>query len=76
MPFPTPGSLPDPGMESESLASPELARGFFTNVHLGSPVCLYTYIYTYKSIYLYIYIFGSGGVSVAKSCLTLVTHGL
>ena len=32
---PTPGDLPDPGMEPESLASPELAGGFFTAVPPG-----------------------------------------
>ena len=30
--FPTPGDLPDPGIEPESLVSPALANGFFTNV--------------------------------------------
>ena len=30
MPFPTPGDLPDPGMEPWSPASPALAGGFFT----------------------------------------------
>ena len=29
-PCPSPGDLPDPGIESESLTSPELAGGFFT----------------------------------------------
>ena len=28
--FPPPGDLPDPGIESASLASPALAGGFFT----------------------------------------------
>ena len=28
--FPSPGDLPDPGMEPESLMSPALASGFFT----------------------------------------------
>ena len=32
MPFPTPGDLPDPGIEPTSLASPALAGGFFTTV--------------------------------------------
>ena len=31
MPFPTPESLPDPGIEPVSLSSPALAGGFFTN---------------------------------------------
>ena len=30
LPFPTPGDLPDPGMEPESAVSPSLAGGFFT----------------------------------------------
>ena len=61
LPLPTPGGLPDPGMESESLASPKLASGFFTNVPPGKP-----------SLCIYIYLYGGGG-SVAKSCPTLVT---
>ena len=34
MPFPSPGDLPDPGME---LASPALAGGFFTTEPPGKP---------------------------------------
>ena len=30
LPFPTPGDLPDPGIEPMSLVSPELAGRFFT----------------------------------------------
>ncbi|ELR62335.1 hypothetical protein M91_01857, partial [Bos mutus] len=30
LPFPTPGDLPDPGIEPVSLVSPALASGFFT----------------------------------------------
>ena len=30
LPFPTPGDLPDPGIEPTSLVSPALAGGFFT----------------------------------------------
>ena len=30
LPLPTPGDLPDPGIEHESLVSPVLAGGFFT----------------------------------------------
>ena len=33
LPFPSPGDLPDPGIEPTSLASPALAGGFFTIVH-------------------------------------------
>ena len=57
LPLPTPGGLPDPGMESESLASPKLASGFFTNVPPGK-----------ASLCIYIYLYGGGGGSVAKSC--------
>ena len=32
-PFPSPGDLPDPGIEPESPISPALAGGFFTPVH-------------------------------------------
>ena len=35
-PFPTPGDLPHPGIESTSLMSPALAGGFFTLHHLGT----------------------------------------
>ena len=31
LPFPTPGDLPNPGIEPASLATPALAGGFFTN---------------------------------------------
>ena len=31
LPFPSPGALPDPGMEPESPVSPPLAGRFFTN---------------------------------------------
>ena len=34
---PTPGDLPDPGMEPASLVSPALAGGFFTIVPPGKP---------------------------------------
>ena len=34
LPFPTPGDLPDPGVEP---ASPAVAGGFFTTAPLGKP---------------------------------------
>ena len=37
LPFPFPGDLPDPGIESVSLASPTLAGRFFTTVTPGKP---------------------------------------
>ena len=38
LPFPTPGDLPDPGIEPASLASPALAGEFFTTVPPGKPL--------------------------------------
>ena len=35
LPFPTPGDLPDPGIEPVSLLSPTVAGGFFTTVLPG-----------------------------------------
>ena len=37
LPFPSPGDLPDPGMEPMSLASPALAGRFFTTAPPGKP---------------------------------------
>ena len=37
LPFPSPGDLPDPGIEPESLVSPALAGGFFTTEPPGKP---------------------------------------
>ena len=37
LPFPTPGDLPNPGIELTALAPPALADGFFTTCHLGCP---------------------------------------
>ena len=36
LPFPTPGDLPDPGIEHESLESPALAGVFFTTAPIHS----------------------------------------
>ena len=36
LPFPTPGDLPNPAIEPESLTSPALGGGFFTVVPPGS----------------------------------------
>ena len=38
LPFPTPGDLPDSGIEAAYLASPALAGRFFTTVPPGSPI--------------------------------------
>ena len=40
LPFPPPGYLPDPGIESTSLVSPSLAGRFFTTVLSGKPSCV------------------------------------
>ena len=37
MPFSVPEDLPNPGIEPTSLASPELAGGFFTTELPGKP---------------------------------------
>ena len=37
LPLPTPGALPDPGIEPGSLASPALTGGFFTTELPGNP---------------------------------------
>ena len=37
LPFPSPGDLPDPGIEPASLVSPALAGGFFTPAPPGMP---------------------------------------
>ena len=44
LPFPSPGELPDPGIEPESPASPALAGGFFTTKPPGKPVVSYTVV--------------------------------
>ena len=38
LPFPSPGDLPDPGIESVSPASPALAGGSLPLSHQGGPV--------------------------------------
>ena len=43
LPCPPSGDLPDPGIESTSLASPDLADGFFTTEPLGKSGLLSAY---------------------------------
>ena len=38
LPFPSPGNLPDAGIEPASLMSPALAGGFFTTLPPGKPL--------------------------------------
>ena len=40
LPFPTPGDLPDPGIEPMSLVPPALAGGFFTVEPPGKSFCV------------------------------------
>ena len=40
MPLPTPGDLPDPGIETVSLASPALTGGFFTTRATWEALCV------------------------------------
>ena len=40
--FPSPGDLPNPGIEPESPVSPALADGVFTTEPLGKPMAEYT----------------------------------
>ena len=43
LPFPTPGDLPDPGIEHSSLESPAMAGRFLITAHLGSPYIVERY---------------------------------
>ena len=55
LPFPSPGDLPDPGLNLHLLQTPALAEGFLATKgsHLGSPPntlsCLYALVYTLPS---------------------------
>ena len=49
LPFPSPGDLPDPGIEPESFVSPALAGGFITTAPPGKPH-LVMYLYSYMKM--------------------------
>ena len=49
LPFPFPGNLPDPGIESMPPVFPVLAGGFFTTEPLEKP----NNLLSYKSYYFY-----------------------
>jgi len=53
-PFPSPGDLPDPGIQPGSLKSLALTGGFFT---ISAAWKAYTYIHTYINIYTHIVLF-------------------
>ena len=69
LPFPSPGDLPNPGIEPVSLVFPALVGGFFT---IGTTweathiyICIYTYIYTHTHTYICIskhILFGRAGI--------------
>ena len=42
LPYPTPGNLPDPGIEPRSLVSPALTGGLFTTEPPGKPLIIFT----------------------------------
>ena len=44
LPFPSPGDLPDPGIEPASAASPALSSGFFTTVPPGKPLSFLVFL--------------------------------
>ena len=56
LPFPSPGDLPDPGIEP---VPPPLAGGLFTTELPGKSI--YVCVYTYGDIYFYIHIYENIG---------------
>ena len=53
LPFPSPGDLPNPGIEPASLMSPALASEFFTTSatwEAHENVCVYIYIFNTQKI--------------------------
>ena len=73
VPFPTPGHLPDPGIETKSLAPPALAGGFFTTCTTWETLWYptYQYLHLLSSISSVLLLF-----LVAQSYLTLLYQGL
>ena len=63
LPFPPPGDLPNPGIETASLPSPVLAGGFFTtsatwevpiSIHMYTYISIHTHTHTHTHTYLFI----------------------
>ena len=70
LPCPSPGDLPDPGIEPMTLRSPALAGGFFTTSATWEAP-RNTYWKNKNNFYFLKY--HDGGALVAKSCVTLVS---
>ena len=51
-PLPTPGDLPDPGIEPVSLTSPALAGGFFTTSATWEACVVHTHLLVYMHTYV------------------------
>ena len=73
LPFPTPGALPDPGIETASLAFPAQAGGFFTSAPPGKPHFIYSsmhkYICTYivKAMFFLVVMYGCESWTIKKT---------
>ena len=73
LPFPTPGALPDPGIETASLAFPARAGGFFTTAPPGKPHFIYSsmhkYICTYivKAMFFLVVMYGCESWTIKKT---------
>ena len=50
LPYPSPGDLPNPGMEPVSLTYPSLAGKFFTLAPLGKPQHIYHLVHFYGHV--------------------------
>ena len=55
LPFPSPGNLPNPGIEPMSLVSPALAGGLFITEPPEKSIYTHTYIEKLTKMYVYIY---------------------
>ena len=49
LPRPSPGDLPDPGIEPMSLMSPAMAGGFFNTGTTWDPQNMYVCVYVYRN---------------------------
>ena len=73
LPFPTPGDLPDPGIETASPASPAMISGFFTTEPPGQPLCIIEQVN--KGLYCSVFLINSLGTQDYKYRILLrYTH--